>query len=63
MVGYQEEKGQGQEGKGPPSIPRKSQGFIVAEEDEGEFVVLEPVSLFKVLIDRVDYRNPIIASY
>jgi hypothetical protein len=25
--------------------------------------VLQPVSLFKVLIDRIGYRNPIIASY
>ncbi len=62
MEGGEEEKGQCDDRDGPSGIPRKAYGFIVSEKNEGEFVMLQSVPLFKFLINGISHRDSIIAS-
>jgi len=63
LVGNEEEKDQDDDGNGPSGIPRKTHGFVISEKNEGELVMLQPIPLFEVLISRIGYRDPVIASY
>ena len=40
LVSHEEEKDQDEDRNGPSGIPRKAQGFIISEKNEGEFVML-----------------------
>ena len=53
----EEKKGQYDNGDRPSDIPRKTYRFIIAEEDEGEFIVLQLVPLIESPIDGIGYRN------
>ncbi len=63
MQGGEEQKGQYDDGDSPSGIPRKAHGFIISEKNEGEFVMLQSVPLFKFLINGIGHRDSIIASY
>jgi hypothetical protein len=63
LVGREKEKDQDEDRNGPSGIPRKAERLIISEKNEGEFVMLQPVPPFKVLINRIGHRNPMIASY
>jgi len=53
----EEKKGHHDNGERPSDIPRKIHRFIIAEEDEGEFIMLQLVPLIEFPIDGICYRN------